>query len=319
MVQINLSGVSSPDAYGRVFIQLNSPSNSYLATTYVVGYIVDAAHMRLILSGDPNNSDMAYGDLGGLALGQGANTGSFTTASVAGSSYVFAAEGRDQTGALQLAGTCTLNTDGTVTGVLNWNDLSGGRGQAPADFTGTYTVDPTGRLTLSNLTDGANFNYSFHLYLDGKGSGLVLANDISDQFTGEAFERQTGPFSANSLSGRYGLSAGLYPEPPTGINSTPTLSGWLTSTPNGASDALSGYADFGDGAYDFALTGTLSTDSSGVFQGQLFGVDGILASPNQSASSTPNSITLFLIDSTQGILIETDKSQLMLGRLQLAQ
>ncbi len=147
----------------------------------------------------------------------------------------------------------------------------------------------------------------------------MLSNDASDQFTGQAFERQATAFSASSLSGRYGLSAGLYAVPPNGAYSTPTLTGWLTSSPNGSADTLSGYADLGNGAYDFALSGTLSADSSGIFQGQLTGIKGIPGGSAQSASSAPNSVTLFLIDSTQGVFIETDNSQLMLGRLQLAQ
>jgi len=42
------------------------------------------------------------GAFGGAALGQGANTGKFTAASVSGTSYVFGAEGEDMQGALQL-------------------------------------------------------------------------------------------------------------------------------------------------------------------------------------------------------------------------
>ncbi len=160
LMQLSASSVSSPDRDGRVLLQLNPAPIEPLTSTYVVAYVVDGTHMRLILSGDAANSYVTFFDLGGLALGQGTNAGSFSTASVAGSSYVFAAEGRDQTGVLQLAGTCTLNADGSVTGLLNWNDLSGAAaGQSPVPFKGTYTVDATGRLTLSNLTDGANFNY----------------------------------------------------------------------------------------------------------------------------------------------------------------
>lgn len=324
-MQINASSISSPDSYGRVSIQLNSTADTslcpmvpYACATYITGYIVDAAHLRLILSTYPGNTYFSFLDLGGLALAQGTSTGSFSTASVAGSSYVFAAEGRDQTGVLQLAGALNFNAGGSVTGVLNWNDLTGGTAQSPQPFTGTYTVDPTGRITLTNLTDGANFNYSMHFYLDGKGNGLVLGSDVNDQFTGQAFERQATAFSASSLSGRYGLSAGLYASP-LNSSSTSTLTGRLTSTPSGNSDMLSGYADLGNGAYDFALTGTLSADSSGIFQGQFAGFNGILKIPHQPASSAPNSFTLYMIDNTQGVLIETNNTQLLLGRMQLAQ
>ncbi|MFP5237194.1 MAG: hypothetical protein ACLGSD_14945 [Acidobacteriota bacterium] len=319
VIQLNPSTVSAPDAYGRVLMKLNPASNSLLSATDVAAYVIDASHMRIMVVGDPSNSYVLAGDLGGLALGQGANAGKFTAASLAGSGYVFAAEGKDAKGPLQLAGVCTLNSDGSATGVLNWNDLGGGAAQAPVAFKGTYTVDATGRVTLSNLTDGANFNYSLRFYLDGSGGGLVLSDDINDAFTGQAFERQTSPFSAASLSGRYGVSAGLVGMTPYGATAAENLAGWLTSTPSSTNNALAGYADFGNGANDFALTGTLNATSNGVFQGQITGLNGILNSRTQSASSTPNSFTLYMIDNTQAVLIETDNTQLLLGRLQLAQ
>lgn len=323
-MQLDPGGISSPDNYGRVSIQLNSsadtslcPLDPYSCATYVTGYIVDAAHIRLILSAYPGNTYLNFLDLGGVAIGQ--NPGYFSAASLAGSSYVFAAEGRDQIGPLQLAGVLNFNAGGNVTGVLNWNDLSGGTAQSPQQFSGTYTVDPSGRVTLSNLTDGANFNYSMHLYLDRKGDGLVLGSDVNDQFTGQAFERPATPFSASSLNGHYGLAAGLYALLPNGVPSQATLAGRISTTPSGYTDTLAGYADLGNGAYDFALTGTFNADSSGVFQGQIAGLNGILSSSTHSASSSPSSVTLYLIDDTQGILIETDNAQLMLGRMQLVQ
>jgi hypothetical protein len=319
LMVVSPSSVSAPDRYGRVLIQVNPDPIEPSTATGLVGYVVDGTRMRLVLSGNSDNSSFTFLNLGGLALAQGANAGSFSTASVAGTSYVFAAEGHDQAGELQLAGTLNLDANGNATGVLNWNDGTGGTAQSPQAFKGTYTVDASGRVTLSNLTDSASFNYSMHLYLDGKGNGLVLGSDVNDQFTGQAFQRQSTAFSANSLSGRYGLSAGLYAHIPNGASSPATLTGWINSTPGGNSDTFSGDADLGDGAHDFALSGTFSADSSGVFQGQVTGIKGILGSSTQSASSAPNSVTLYLIDNTQGVLIETDNTQLLLGRVQLAQ
>lgn len=313
------SSVSAPDRYGRVLIEVNPDPIEPLTATGLTGYVVDGSRMRLILSGNSENSSFMFLNLGGLALGQGANAGSFSGASVAGSSYVFAAEGHDQAGPFHLAGTLNFNAGGSVTGLLNWNVLTGGTAQSPQAFKGTYTVDPTGRLTLSNLTDGANFNYSMHLYLDGKGDGLVLGSDVNDQFTGQAFERQATAFSVSSLSGPYGLTAGLYAVLPNGVPSSATLTGRINSTPSGNTDTFSGYADLGHGAYDFALSGTVSAAGSGIFQGQLTGLNGIVGSSPQPASSLPNAITIYLIDNTQAIVMETDNTQLLLGRLQLTQ
>lgn len=203
--------------------------------------------------------------------------------------------------------------------MLNWNDLTGGTAQSPQPFKGAYSVDPTGRIKLSNLSDGANFNYSLHLYLDGNGGGLVLSNDVNDQFTGQAFRRQPVPFTGATLSGRYGLSAAWYNGSPTWSTGLPVITGSLVSTPGGSSEALSGFADGGNGAYDFALAGTFNADSSGVFQGQLTGLNNIQNGTSGTDSSRPNSFTLYLVDATQGVLIETDKSQLLLGRLQQVQ
>ena len=140
--------------------------------------------------------------LAGTALGQGANTGEFTAASVTGSTYVFAAQGTDVRGPLQLAGLLTARTSGTITGTLNWNDLTN-TVQSPLPFTGTYTVDPTGRVTVSKIV-GLTFGYLFHLYLTGDGNGLLLSNDTADIFNGQAFQQQASPFTAASFSGTYG-------------------------------------------------------------------------------------------------------------------
>jgi hypothetical protein len=87
----------------------------------------------------------------------------------AGQSFVFGGDGIDSIGPLNLAGVLTGKAVGTIAGVLNWNDLSGTGAQSPLPFTGSYTVDSTGRVTLTGLTDGSTFNYSMHLNLGGAG------------------------------------------------------------------------------------------------------------------------------------------------------
>ncbi|MGH9600475.1 MAG: hypothetical protein ACRD27_11470, partial [Terracidiphilus sp.] len=302
------STVSAPDAYGRVVFQLNPGASSPLPVLYLAGYMVDATHIWLSETSNPSESYPEVGIFGGMALGQGTATGSFTASSVAGTSYVFGAQGNDLQDALQLAGVLTLNAGGSVSGTLNWNDLSGKSAQPPLAFTGSYTVDPEGRVTLSNLTDGATFNYSLHLYLSGSGGGLLLSNDSDDLFSGEAFERQTGAFTASSFSGAYGLNASVFATASNGSSTWGNAVGPVVATASGGADTVAGYADTDDSPADFALTGSFVPAANGVFTGTLAGF-GPLSAP------TANPFTLYLVDGTQGVGIETDNAQLTLFRV----
>jgi hypothetical protein len=300
-VTLGASTVSAPDQFGEVQIQL-TPS-SLVQPLYLAGYIIDATHIRLIETG----GDRFLGVLGGTALGQGSKAGHFDSSSLAGSNYVFGFSGFDQQGALQVAGLLTAGASGGVSGVLSWNDLSGKQPQTPVAFTGTYAVDSTGRVTLSNLTDGANFNYSLHMYLSGNGEALMVASD-NTRGLGEAFEQQTGAFSAASLSGRYGLNASQF------SSATSLESGLLASidsVASGGTDAWTGFADVNGKAADTAVSGEFTAGSNGVFSGTVTGLD---ATP-----STPGDFTLYMIDSTRGVAIETDNDELTLGYMELAQ
>lgn len=310
-LSLGASTVSAPDAFGRVVFHLNPGASSSPPRLDLAGYIVDAAHIRLNQLSDPAYNYVYSGISGGSALGQGASTGNFSPASVAGTSYVFAAQGEDMRGPLQLAGVLTLNPGGSASGTLNWNDLSGGAPQNPLAFTGAYTVDPTGRVTLSNLTDGATFNYSLHLDLTGNGGGLLLSSDGNDVFAGQAFQQQPGAFSAASFSGAYGWNASLY-----GATLFFGEPGWenpvgpLLVAPNAGTDLVTGFADSGAGSADFAVSGSFTAASNGIFAGTLAGFD--FASPAKA-----NSFTLYIVDNSQAVAIETDNSQLTLGRLVL--
>ncbi len=307
-VSLAASTVSAADPYGRVVFQLIPDTSSTMYPLYLAGYLVDSAHMRLIETGDDSNSSNFQGVLSGTALAQGSSTGSYSAAALAGSSYVFGAAGVDLNNWLQIAGVLTMNAGGSASGTLNWNDQTGTSAQQPLPFTGTYTVDPTGRVTLSNLTDGATFSYSSHLYL-ATGGGLLVYIPGMYSFSGQAFLRQTGAFTASSLSGGYGLNAvddnSTMVEPNLG---TTSARGSVMLTPGNGVEAVGGYADQGNAAADFAVAGSFATASDGIFTGTLSGF-------NPGARSTPGNFTLYLVDSTQAVLIETDSAQLVLGNL----
>jgi hypothetical protein len=279
-----------------------------LPPIYLSGYVVDAAHVRLIQTTGSGINGSFQGVLCGVALGQGSNTGQFSDASMAGTSYVFAAQGEDTRGALQLAGMLTANADGSVSGKLNWNDLSGTAAQSPLAVAGSYAIDAAGRVTLTQLTDGATFNYSLHGYLASSGNLLLLSNDSTDAFAGQGFQQQASALTAGAFSGTYGLNAAVIPS-----TSTPTpLVGSLTTTAAGANTSVSGFADLGTGGPDFALTGSFATSTSGILAGTLMGIN------PTSATAAESHFSLYLVDSVRAVVIETDSNQLALGYLQSA-
>jgi hypothetical protein len=310
------STVSSPDSFGRVVFNLTPSNFQKISGLTFAGYIVDANHIRMV---EINDSIGAF--TGGTALSQGTSTGSFTSASIAGSSFVFGISGEDTNslfnkGAFQVAGVLTTASGGTVSGTLNFNDLTAGGVQAPIPFTGTYTVDPTGRVTLSNLTDaGATFTFNDELYLVGDGHATMVGLDTIDVLSGLAFQQTGGgSFTAASFSGKYALEASGF-DP----NRESELDGVGPVTADGVG-SFAGAADlnwvFGTSAgfpkSDATVSGTFTADPSGVFTGTITGLD-VTTSSNQDA------FTYYVIDTTKVLAIETDSHQLTLVYFHLQQ
>lgn len=220
----------------------------------------------------------------------------------AGQSFVFGGDGIDSIGPLNLAGVLTAKAVGTIAGVLNWNDLSGTGAQSPLPFTGSYTVDSTGRVTLTGLTDGSTFNYSMHLILGG-GKALLVSSDANDAFGGEAIPQT--PTAA--LAGNFGLNAAVWTmNSLLGELQPESVVGSLAAASSGTN--LNGYADMGAGTADFAVNGKLTATQSGELSGTLTGF-------TPAARGQASHFTLYLVDGTQSVLIETDNSQLVIGRI----
>jgi hypothetical protein len=307
MQSLGASTVSAPDSYGRIQFQLRPGSVSPNLPLFLAGYIIDATHIRLVETGNASVSDF-QGVLGGTALGQGSSTGHFSASSIAGSSYVFGAQGSDTHPSLQLAGVFTPKADGTLTGTLNWNDLTGSSAQAPISLTGSYTVDPTGRVTLSKLSDGSTFNYSLHLYLTGDGNGLLLSNDTADIFAGQAFQQQTAAFTPASFIGNYGLNVTEFVSLNGDPNHPAATTGSIAADVSGQTNTVAGFAETAGGPANFAISGAFTLSANGIFSGTLAGF-------HPASRTTAGNFTLYLVDGTQGVLIETDNTQLALGRL----
>ena len=301
--------VTGPDSLGRVEFSL-VPSGSILPIN-LVGYIVGPKHIWLVETGDS-----FQGSMGGEALGQGSNTGGFSNAPpLAGSSFVFGMNGVDNlsaAGAFQVAGVLTLNTDGTtVSGTLNFNDLTGTTTQSPIAVSGSYTVDPTGRVTVSSLTGTGLSGVSIQIYLSGFGDGTVASMDTGDVLAGLA-NQQTGPFTASSFSGSYAMNA-------TGFDNNNELE-FDANGPVSADglSALTGTVDLnfmtppGTQSPGAAVTGSFTANTSGVFTGTITGLDIDTAANNDA-------FTFYMIDPTKAIAIETDANQLTLIKFALQQ
>jgi hypothetical protein len=319
------STVSAPDATGRVTFTLNPTDSSDFPQIILVGYIVDATHIRLL-----ETDDTFKGDFGGTAFGQGTNTGTFSSSSVAGNTYVFSLSGLDDVEAYQAAGLLTTNPDGTVGGFINYNDLTGVGAQIPAPITGgTYTVDApgsgfpdsgTGRVTMTGVTDG-NVTLDLQLYLDGNGNALVITMDESDFGSGLAYQQTGGgSFTAGSFSGTYAMNARGWQIPEGTLSYNQSEFDAVGPIAADGVGTLTGFVDlnwfggitFGwSPAYtvptpDLPVTGAFSAASSGVFTGTITGLD-VATSTNQDA------FTYYLIDTTRVLAIETDPNQMTLG------
>jgi hypothetical protein len=317
--------VSIPDQYGRAVIYLVSyvPNTTAGVSAYLASYPIDATHIQLIETSNYYmiNDNYPYvgaaASISGAAIAQGAATGKFTASSLAGSSYVFAGSGDVfQTGNLPnygslMAGVLTAQSNGNISGTLSWNNSNGQSTPSPQPFTGTYTVDSEGRVTVSNLS-AANLGSNLYLYLAGNGQGFVLSNDSASAFQGEAIEQQTTPFTAASFNGTYGLNTGAFPF----VVADKDLIGLIAVTSTSGTDSLTGSGETSQltgtqlGTADFSISGSFTPASNGIFQGSITGVN--LLSP-----ATPGDFTLYLVDDTQGFAIETDTGALNLIHLQV--
>jgi hypothetical protein len=317
--------VSIPDQYGRVVIDLVSyvPNTGGGVSAYLAGYTIDGVHLPLIETSNYYmiNDNYPYrgatAAINGAAIAQGADTGKFTASSLAGSSYVFGGSGYVfQTGNLPeysslMAGVVTAQSNGNISGTLSWNNVNGQSTPSPQPFTGTYTVDSEGRVTIANLS-AANLGSNLYLYLAGNGQGFVLSNDSASVFQGEAIEQQKTPFTAASFNGTYGLNTGAFPFVAAGED----LIGSIAATSTNGMDSLTGSGETSQltgtqlGTTDFSISGSFTPASNGIFQGSITGVN--LLSP-----ATPGDFTLYLVDSTQGFAIQSGNATPTLVQVQI--
>lgn len=304
------SSVTTPDAFGRVTFALNPSAASGISPINLVGYIVDPGHIHLV-----ETSDSFGGFTSGEALGQGISTGNFSSASLSGSSYVFGATGGNSLFGFQMAGMLTANSNGTVSGTLNCNDTQATCTQSPMTFTGgAYTLDATGRATLTNLVTLPAVSASpvaLQLYLSGSGTGIVVSMDTTDMVSGLAYQQTAGA----SFSGTYGINASgvdFNQFEFDDVGPVSVGSGSLTAT----NSIDQNYAALGTPPTTptpgLSASGTFTPFVGGVLTGTITG----LAVPGQT--TTP-SFTYYIVDATRVLAIETDTNQLTLIHFELIQ
>lgn len=282
--------VSAPDSYGRVTINL-TPST--VTSFGLIGYVVGTNRIQFV----ENASDQLGAALGGTALGQ-AKTNSFTASDVSGQSYAFIANAQDTNGLASFGGAFSLNSDGTVGGVIAYND--GVYHQGPHIVGGSWTIDQTGRVAMTNvMLDSANIGngpYTFQLYVDGNGNAFELGADNIQGSTGPAFV-QNGSLTPGSYTiAAQGFAADQ--------NDNPIVWGGVGPVAIDGSENWSGFTDFnvfsGSSVESMTLSG--NTQSNGLFE-----LNGLSADTNPSG---PTSWGYYPISSTKVIAVELDPQQL---------
>ena len=271
----------------------------------LAGYMIDANHIRLV-----EIPDSFGGTFGGIALSQGSATGTFNAGSISGSSYVFGTIGLDINGPFQEAGLLTANLDGSVSGIVNLNDLALISPQGGSIVTApTYTVDSTGRVTVTGLTDGTSFTTNLQLYLTGDGHALVVSMDNWNVVSGPAFEQTgSGSFTGASFTGVYAMNLQQY------VSATGENDG-VGEIAAYDGDSMTGFTDLNTALLPvpaLPLTGAFTANSNGVFTGSITGIDAL-------SSSSPDNYTYYVADPTKVFGIETDTNQITLGFFELQQ
>jgi hypothetical protein len=270
---------SVPDSLGRVTFTLVPSAASQVPSFVLTGYIVGPDRIELVES----QADALQADLGGTALGQESNTGTFTTANVINTSYAHGSIGMDAVGPVTMAGGFGFNADGTVSGVLAVNDLAV---HAAHPITGgTYTVDPTGRVTLSNLV-APPF---------GHGNALAMGMDSLDTTAGLAFQQVA---SSSVLSGTYAISAQGY------TNSTGYPFWGAVGQASIDAGNVTGFTDYTP--QDLAPLPAVSLTGTSNSQNGLLTLAGLNALSFQSADG----FGYYPIDSTRALAIEVGAQQL---------
>lgn len=314
---LTASTVTSPDTFGVMSFALNSSAFPGGGDGVVLdGFIIDANHIRLIENGINDNF---AGITGGTAIGQ-TGTGNFSKSSISGSSYVISAAGSDTVigGPLQTAALITFRSDNSVSGNLSFNDFADQTPQGGSALVGggTYAVDPTGRVTVSNIADAGNssapFAYNFEFYLTGDGHALLISMDANDIVGGLGYQQAASTFTGSSLNGKYAVDSGQILLSSGGLYEADAVG---TLTANGSS-MLTGFIDENNAQEPSPPGGSLEPNQSVSLTYATTSTNGVFTVTDPA---TEGVATLYLVDPTQGWVISNDATDLNLIYFDLQQ
>ena len=302
--------LTNPDALGSLKLNLTAGFTPSLQFT---GYIVDAAHIKLIET-DIDGTGVGFGATGGVAIGQGSTTGTFTSNSTFAGTYVFNILGQDPSllpASLMSLGQFTADANGNLT--TGYNDeifagisVSNGTTSAVSDsFSGTYSIDMlhgTGRvdsiITYTNSGPGPELIF----YMTGNGNTSLILDADSTSLgngtsvgTGVANLQTAPPFSFNGPFGVTFVQS-------TGSSFENDATG--QATVNGNSNTLTGAIDTNlstTPSPNTSLAGSFSSPTTGRFTGTL--TNAFFTAPN-----TTISVAFYPVDAADILFIETDFS-----------
>ena len=281
--------VSVPDFFGQVTITINTDFGTGITMS---GFIVDDSHIKLVETDFTSIS-------GGVAVAQGASTGTYADNSVFSGNFVYGVFGQcdEGNGGTAIAGTLAADGAGNLTGLM---DTSFGASDVfSQSMTGTYAVDGsgTGRLTAATTIGGSvGTGPNFIVYLTQPNlPPLVLETDNFSLAAGSASIQAAGPYS---FSGPYGLSFTSLSG--TEADGTAQIVADGTGTFTGFADVNSNLTNTPTTGLSFA--GSFTPDPSGRFNSTV-----------TLQSATAYSAAFYFADSTQGFLIENDNLDVTLG------
>lgn len=292
-----LSGtVSDSDSFGAVTLTLNAGYET--SPMQFTGYIVDATHIKIIES-DNTIGGTDVGSTGGVAIGQGGATGTFTTSASFSGTYVFGVLGEDLSvlipATVTSVGLFTADGNGGLANGFTDTFLWGAATQARSTFDGTYLIDTAGtgrvQVNFAHLSPHPTPAYQpvLFFYLTGNGNPPLFLDSGGVNYpslgAGIAYPRSAPSLTFN---GDYGFSF-------TQQNGSET-DGTGQLTASAAANTVSGVADFNAG---FSLSAGqpfsdtfVSPDSNGRFAGTLF--------------NSTIAVEYYIIDANHGFFVETD-------------
>jgi hypothetical protein len=309
--------VSDPDGFGVVKFNLSTAFS--ITPVLFSGYIVDATHIRLIET-DVDGTNLTGAAAAGVAIGQGASTGTFSSSSALAGNFLFGIFGQDISGfpatftsagtftatpTTALAGTLTPGFNEAFFDLLSISVVDQFKGSYKIDKTGTGRVDAKFKYKQLINNGGAGApEPEYIIYLTGNGTpALVLDVDANGQLftsTGVGTGFVYAVTTPLSLNGNYATRF-------TQNNSGSIVDFAGTLTVNGSAQTLNGTLDTNNGfnnAGPTTLTGNFApSPNMNVFSGTLSDSNAFIA-PNGSGIGI--NVDFYLTDPSHGFFIEND-------------